>query len=270
MRAPLAQHPRRITELERSVAALLATLAALQRGTGADLAAEARRAIRTAAAAPQCERARASWAASSVAALRPPSAGDAPGRGVAAVLAEWYAAAVLADQRCLGVAVSEARCAPTQALRVSARGGAAGPAPRLRQPARAPHAPVPCQRPQICAPTAAYQLQGRSSGSSAAALSAVCSHSSSAALTRPHMTRQCNIVLALKPHPMKPNVFTRVRARDRGALFCTAAPAGCADPCALAAAPELHALARLFGPACLAALGAAAARPMAAAVAGAP
>lgn len=131
------------------MAALLATLAALQRGTGADLAAEARRAIRTAAAAPQCERARASWAASSAAALRPPSAGDAPGRGVAAVLAEWYAAAVLADQRCLGVAVSEARCAPTQALRVSARGGAAGPAPRLRQPARAPHTPVPCQRPQI-------------------------------------------------------------------------------------------------------------------------
>ena len=117
------------------MAALLATLAALQRGTGADLAAEARRAIRAAAAAPPCERARASWAAGRPAALQPPSPGDAPGQGVAAVLAEWYAGAVLADQRCLGVAVSEARCAPAPAL---------GLPPRGRQPSL----PRPCASQQ--------------------------------------------------------------------------------------------------------------------------
>ena len=47
-----AQHPRRPTELERSVAALLAALAALQRGSGADLATEARAALLAAAERP--------------------------------------------------------------------------------------------------------------------------------------------------------------------------------------------------------------------------
>lgn len=113
------QHPRRPTELERSVAALLAALAALQRGSGADLAAEARAALLAAVGGPPgaCQ---AAWAGRRAGPPRRRSAGGSAGSGsgpggggaglgVAAALAEWYAEVVLADQRCLGVAVSEAR-----------------------------------------------------------------------------------------------------------------------------------------------------------------
>ncbi|KAK9837462.1 hypothetical protein WJX81_004335 [Elliptochloris bilobata] len=115
-----SMHPRRPSELERSVAALLAALAALQRGSGADLAAEARAALLAAAGGP-LDACQATWARRHAGPERRASGGTASARlalsagngggglAVASALAEWYANMVLADQRCLGVAVSEAR-----------------------------------------------------------------------------------------------------------------------------------------------------------------